>query len=193
MTAKDKDRENLLKIKEKSDDDFEKNITYISAGALGLSMTFIEKIVDTYNATFLFFLFAAWGLLTFTLLVNLLSHYLSSYYHDKSTEELDNNNPTLSDKIDSRNKQLRRINITTVISLILGIICLILFVSINLTKMKDEKSKNETTTSRAIIKTIVDKDYEKLGRTITKPVSTNSGSKGTTKDSSNQIPIIKKK
>ena len=34
----------LTKIKEKSDDDYEKNITYISSGTLILSLTFIGLV-----------------------------------------------------------------------------------------------------------------------------------------------------
>ena len=190
ISAKEKDRENLLKIKEKSDDDFEKNITYISAGALGLSMTFIEKIVDIHKGSFLCFLFTAWGLLTLTLLVNLLSHYLSSYYHDKSTQELDKDDPEIDNNIDKRNSIMRKINIGTVISLILGIIFLILFTSINLTKMKGEESKKETKITTTETK-IIETKYEKLGRTITKPVSTNTVVKTVTNDSSNQTSNTK--
>ena len=190
MSTKEKDRDNLLKIKEKSDDDFEKNITYISAGALGLSMTFIEKIVDIHKGSFLYFLFIAWGLLTLTLLVNLLSHYLSSYYHDKSAQELDKEDPEIDNNIDKRNSIMRKINIGTVISLILGIIFLILFTSINLTKMKDEEPKKETKTTTTETK-IIETKYEKFGRTITKPVSTNTVVKTVTNDSSNQTSNTK--
>lgn len=164
-TAKEKDRENLIKIKEKSDDDFEKNITYISAGALGLSMTFIEKIINIPKAICFYLLIIAWGLLTITLLVNLLSHYLSSYYLELATEEFDNNDKNTNANIDRRNKRLRRINIGTIITLILGIIFLIIFLSINLYKMSNESEKTKTT----IVSKPDSLDIEKLGRTATKP------------------------
>jgi hypothetical protein len=41
----EQDRYAFQRIKEKSEDDFEKLLTYISAGALGLSITLIEKLV----------------------------------------------------------------------------------------------------------------------------------------------------
>jgi multidrug efflux pump subunit AcrB len=164
----DNDRDILQKIKEKSDDNFEKNITYISAGALGLSMTFIEKIVTIKATIHYWLLFSAWGLLTLTLLINLLSHYLSSYYHEKTTEELDTNDKNINNNIDKRNKCLRIINIASVFTLIIGIIFLILFTSINICHMKDEDSKQRTTITIKPENT----DYEKLGRTITKPAST---------------------
>ncbi|SMD43098.1 hypothetical protein SAMN00777080_1675 [Aquiflexum balticum DSM 16537] len=37
-------RQSVLEQKSKSDDDFEKYITYISSGALIITLTFVEKI-----------------------------------------------------------------------------------------------------------------------------------------------------
>jgi ABC-type transport system involved in multi-copper enzyme maturation permease subunit len=187
--AKDTDRENLQRVKEKSDDDFEKNITYISAGALGLSMTFIEKIVNLPKAIHFWILITAWGLLTLTLLANLLSHYLSSYYHEKTTDEFDDENPDILQNIDKRNKRLRQINVGTVISLILGIIFLIIFSSINLYQMSDKNQKSKTTTESKIQES---PNYEKLGRTITKPSSASSSTKPATSDDSQQSSNNKK-
>jgi hypothetical protein len=68
---KKKDRDNLLRGKEKSDDDFEKNITFLSAGALALSMTFIEKVIYISSETKFCLLYFSWALLTVTLIVNL--------------------------------------------------------------------------------------------------------------------------
>ena len=48
--TEDKDRDAFQKAIENSENDFEKNLTYISAGALGLSLAFIEKIVKLENA-----------------------------------------------------------------------------------------------------------------------------------------------
>lgn len=46
FNQRERTRELLENIKQKCEDDFEKNITYISAGTLVLSLTFIEKIVN---------------------------------------------------------------------------------------------------------------------------------------------------
>ena len=60
----------LKKIKEKSEDDFEKNIVLFGTGTLVLSLTFIEKIVQLQGALAIWFLIASWALLTITLIVN---------------------------------------------------------------------------------------------------------------------------
>lgn len=187
--TKDSDREYLKKVKEKSEDDFEKNITYISAGALGVSMTFIEKIVNLPKAIQLWLLVTAWGFLTLTLLINLLSHYLSSFFHDKTIDDLDNENSNINKNIDSRNKRLRKINIGTIITLISGIILLIIFLSINIYYMSDKNQKNQATTESKIQDS---PNYEKRGRTITKPSTTYSGTKPSTSDTTQQSTDNKK-
>lgn len=50
----------LRVIKEKSEDDYEKNLVYISSGTLVLSLTFIEKIVPLQGSTVVWFLIASW-------------------------------------------------------------------------------------------------------------------------------------
>lgn len=128
----DKNRGAFQRVIEKSEDDFEKLITYISAGALGLSITFIEKIVDLSDSTSLVFLISGWFLLVLALCVNLSSHYISSKLVQKSLEEYDNNDPNLNENIDSRNRKINRINIFTIVTLILGIASIVLFVTLNI-------------------------------------------------------------
>ena len=132
LAQKTIDREILQKIKEVSDANFEKSITYISAGALALSMTFVEKVVPFSSGTKFCLLITAWILLTITLLVNLLSHYLSSCYHEKTIEEFDSDCENINTNLDSRNKIIRWVNIGTIFTLFLGILSLIIFLSINL-------------------------------------------------------------
>jgi hypothetical protein len=128
----EKYRDALIRIKEKSEDDFEKNITYISAGGLALSLTLIDKIVNLGNSIYKPILIISWTLFTISLLTNLISHYISSYYHDKSINEIDKKNPDILENIDRRNQILRIINITNVVLLILGIAFLVVFTSINI-------------------------------------------------------------
>lgn len=173
----ERDREILQSAKEKSEDDFEKKVTYISAGALGLSLTFIEKIVHERRATCLGLLISSWALLIFTLLLNLLSHSISSYYHDKTTQEFDREDENLESNIDKRNKRLWIINIVTIATLIFGIVLLVTFVSINLVNMKDLDQKPNITTVNNPVKM----DPDTLARTITKPAPA-PPSTGTTTD-----------
>lgn len=159
------DREALQKIKEKSEDDFEKYITYISAGGLGLSLTFIEKISPFSKSVALFTLVLGWGFLALTLLVNLLSHFYSKKLIDKSIDDIDNNVENLRERIDDRNKRIDRINIGSIITLILGISLLITFVSFNAYNMAKQKESQEKP---------LQQDYEKRGRTIPKPRENNN-------------------
>lgn len=125
-------RRNAETTLHKSQDDFEKQLSYISAGALGVSMFFIEKVVkDISHAQCKWILIVSWSLLGFTLVGNLLSHFFCISFNYKTIEEID------SDAYDSikaakRNTYVKVINTSTVFSLVVGIIFLILFTAINL-------------------------------------------------------------
>jgi hypothetical protein len=121
--------DSLIEIKNKSDDDYEKNVTFISSGTLLLSITFIEKIISINKSNAIWTLILSWIFLCLTLVVNLFSHQLSSWYHEKSIDEYDYD---ITNKIvKERNKEIRYINWGTTFSLILGMIFLIIFCSIN--------------------------------------------------------------
>lgn len=165
MTNKieDENREAFQKIKEKSEDDFEKYLTFISAGALGLSITFIEKLVPLENATNVWFLISGWIFLAITLLVNLFSHIFSALMIDKSNEDLDNDGEAIHDLITKRNKKIDLINYATLFTLMIGIASIILFTSknaINMAKSNDKPTKPSQ------------ENYEDKGRKIPKPKQT---------------------
>ncbi len=174
QTDKEKSRELLAEIKGKSDDDYEKNITYIAAGTLVLSMTFIEKIVTLNKSYAIWTLIISWTILVLTLLVNLISHQLSSLFHEKTIEDFDNDDPKIFDNIKARNKIIRSINWGTTFGLTTGIVFLILFCSINSIKMAND-NKNLHNPN--------DSNYIEKGRTITAPLIT--GSNNSSNNSSN--------
>lgn len=176
------DREAFQRVKEKSEDDFEKYITYISAGGLGLSLTFIEKVVPFEKSISLWTLVFAWALLALTLLVNLLSHFYSKKLLDKSIDDIDNDVPDLIEKINSRNKKIDNVNIGTIISLTFGIVFLISFVSLNAYNMAKQKKVPQENAQQKPLQ----QDCEKLGRTIPKPRadSTQSDSSSSNNNSS---------
>lgn len=157
-TDDNKEREAFQKAIDNTETDFEKNLTYISAGALGLSITFIDKIVKIDEAEYFGFLLFGWGFLILTLGLNLISHLISKYFIVKTRDEYDNNLHD-NDKIKSRNKILDTINWVTVISLILGIIFIVTFSAKNMTKSKEDKSKQQTETTKK----------EQFGRTVPVP------------------------
>ena len=82
-------RQSLLLHKNKSADLFEKAITFISAGALALTLTFHDKIVPAENAIYVIIIGIGWAFLTATLFINLISHYQTSKSLDKTIVEVD--------------------------------------------------------------------------------------------------------
>ena len=89
IKAWDDYRLSLLLEKSKSDDHFEKYITIIASGALGLTITFIDKISPLENAICIWIISIGWFLLTTTLFINLLSHYIASKNNTKAVQDID--------------------------------------------------------------------------------------------------------
>jgi anaerobic C4-dicarboxylate transporter len=117
-----------------SEDDFEKNLVYLSAGSLVLSIGFIEKIVPMDNAKYTGFLIVSWCLIALTLLLNLASYLISADNGTKAREDLDNDvldDKARYEKVKSRNKTIRKVNWTSYTLFSLGIISMIIYCSIN--------------------------------------------------------------
>lgn len=134
-------------IVHKSVELFEKQLSYISAGALGLSFIIVEKIFDNISATSeKGILISSWVLLTFTLILNLFSHNYATKCHLKTMEEMYDftiGNTEEYDDCDSkkRTRNINNINAISLLSLSLGLICLILYTSINITCMSNPKKQ----------------------------------------------------
>ncbi|MEY3500718.1 MAG: hypothetical protein RL308_2387 [Bacteroidota bacterium] len=189
MTSKDKNqrtekadfREHYQQAINKSEDDFEKNIIYLSSGALGLTLIFIEKIVPPYNSVYLFFLIFGWSLLTITLAVNLASHLISKKFIQKSQIDFDDyindsiDYEELDKNITSRNIKIDWINWISLALFILGILSIVLFTSLNFINMAKQK---DSSTEKKISKSV----KVELGRVIAlpqKPIVNNSSTKST--------------
>lgn len=126
-------RRELYETKSKSEDAFEKYITFISSGALALSLTFIEKITKLENSSYSFLLISGWVLLTLTLFLNLISHYFSKKYTELTIEDLYNNDSTdvLTKKIKKRNSRIDLLTLISIITLFLGISLIVIYISLN--------------------------------------------------------------
>lgn len=134
-------KSNINNTIDKSEDYFENKITYISAGALGLSFAFIEKIVNIEIAVNKWLLIFGWVLLCITLLINLLSHLISKRYAYKiqdELDELDEENEAMiigfNRSVRNRNFKTDLLNLFSGIILISGILFIIIFASLNITK-----------------------------------------------------------
>jgi len=136
-----KARELFYKSIDKSEDDLEKKITYISAGGLALSISFIDKIVDLESAVSFYLLIIAWIFLALTLAINLSSILVSRSLTMKSSKEFDNNIPIaeLTNNISKRNKLISYVDLLSLLTLFIGIAFLIIFCSINLKNQNTEK------------------------------------------------------
>lgn len=124
--------EELKLLIQKSHDSFEKQINYISAGALGISMLFVEKVVKDIALTKCnWLLILSWTFFTLTLISNLSSHIYASNVHDKSLSEI--YSQAYDDKkVSCRNKRIKTWNKISISFLFLGIIFQITFISLNI-------------------------------------------------------------
>ena len=105
-------RESL--VKEKSEEDFEKNLTYITAGVLTLSLTFLDKIVPIKESSYIYLIIVSWSILTLTLLSDLVSHQYASYIMDKMIEDIDNNDEDLQSNWKRRTNKIRCWNVINI-------------------------------------------------------------------------------
>src|SRR5690606_1702461 len=124
--------------KSKSDDLFEKAITFIASGALGLTLTFHDKIVPVENSIYVIIIAIGWALLVATLFINLISHYQSSKSTDNSIDEIDGimdyeiAYSTFQNNLRNRNRRIDNLNKASIILLGVGLLLIIIYVSINI-------------------------------------------------------------
>jgi len=125
-------RKSYVESKGKSSEMFDKSILTLAAGALGLSITFINQIVETINPDTLFWLGIAWVGLCLSILSTLISFRTSVESFEKQIKILDDsypNIPTISNKYITITKAL---NWVSTASFIVGTGCLAVFSYINL-------------------------------------------------------------
>ena len=127
-------REELIKLYEKNNDNFEKQLSYISAGALGATFLIVEKVLkDVFVTNHKWLLIASWFFLAATLFINLLSHIYSSNIQYKIIEEIDTKNYDQG-KAKDRNNKIKLFNRICLGTLSIGITLFIIYASYNITK-----------------------------------------------------------
>jgi hypothetical protein len=128
------DRDKIEDAISESQNDFEKNLVYLSAGALALSMGFIEKIVSFEKANNKWIVIVSWVFLASTLLLNLASHLISVGNSTKAREEMDSGMEynKLIERISCRNKLMRIINWISYFLFVFGVASAVIFCSINM-------------------------------------------------------------
>ena len=130
----DKDRDKIQDAINESQSDFEKNLVYLSAGALTLSLGFIEKIVSFDKANNKWIVVVSWVFLASTLLLNLASHLISVGNSTKAREEMDSGMEynKLIERIGCRNKIMRILNWISYVLFAIGVFLVVVFCSINM-------------------------------------------------------------
>lgn len=128
------DRDKIEDAINESQSDFEKNLVYLSAGALVLSIGFLEKIISFDKASNKWIVIVSWGILASTLLLNLASHLISVGNSTKAREEMDMGMEynKLIERISCRNKLMRTINWISYVLFAFGVISVVVFCAINL-------------------------------------------------------------
>ena len=169
--------EMLEKVKENSEKDYEKNLIYITAGTLVLSITFVEKVTPLPEAIEVWMIITSWALLSASIGLNLISHWLSirqaetlnKLVIDKDIEESE-----INKWIDKKNKPINFLNGLTLLTVLFGIIFLVLYCSFNTLNMSN-KEKTSTPAKREVKETI------EKGRTLSRvslfPSQNEGGSK----------------
>jgi len=148
-------RDLLYQQKSKSDDHFEKAITFITSGALGLTLTFHDKIVPFSNSICVYIIAIGWTLLVATLFINLYSHYQSSKSTDETIDDVDDvidyklTYNGFRKKVNKRNTVINQLNKASIYLLGAGLISIIIYVSINLHYGKATKSETTIQTTKS--------------------------------------------
>lgn len=155
LTGWEEYRQALYIQKSKSDDLFEKAITFISSGALGLTLTFHDKIIPADDAIYVIVIATGWALLIATLFTNLISHYKSSKSTDDSIDEIDSimeykiTYSIFQEKLGKRNRSIDNLNKISIVLLGMGLLLIIIYVSLNLHYGKTTQSTTTIETTKS--------------------------------------------
>lgn len=127
------ERKLLVSAERESAQQFDKSILTLSAGALALSITFIDKLVPHPKESSIFFLVGAWGLFCLSLLITLVSFLTSQAACRAQRDILDDD--ISGEEIIKVNKPAlwtNRLNYFSIGSFVLGITTLVIFCASNL-------------------------------------------------------------
>lgn len=161
-------KESVESTRGKSQDDFEKSIYLLGSGGLIVSLMAIEKIIDLIDIIAFKFFFG-FGLFCFvlTLLSNLLSHKKSINESEIIIDKI-NQDPDcifedeFTESLQSGNKKIDSLNTTSIVSLIIGITCILLFFLLNFYTMSNNKPIPKP-------QSIPNPSTQEKGRTISTP------------------------
>ena len=145
------ENKSLVAGEETSTDHFDKNILTLAAGAIAISLVFLEKIAPHPLESSLVYLRFAWGGLVISLL-STLSSFLTSQHAYRRQREI-NDEIFFSDPTSMPPKQINGwgritgfLNWTSIVAFISGLIMLVLFGFLNMKANPDSKQSDRITT-----------------------------------------------
>lgn len=140
----------LQGVVDKCEDEFEKKLIYIAAGALGLSFAFVSDIVNINDSCCIWMLLVGWILLIACICLNCFSHLWSKRYAQTAIEKIDKeaekdvfDEKSIRSYIDKQNKKTNCINASTIWLMTLGIALIVTYAAINI--LQTNMGKTSTT------------------------------------------------
>lgn len=161
-------RDELLRSRGKSQDDFEKYFNIFGSGGLLISLTLLSKLIETeLKYEYQWMIISASILFLISLFSNLISHFIAIFNEEKNIADVDNYNPDLTVNIDKRNKCITILNWISLGSISIGAILISVFLIINLNSMSQKKDlpQGKPTQTPSEPKPL----NEQKGRTTSKP------------------------
>ena len=138
-------RNDVIKVREKSQDDFEKYLNVFGSGGLLVGLTLLSKLTES-KINYEYRLMLIFGSVSFVvcLLSNLISHYLAIQSNEKTISDIDTQNIELWKNFEKRNKRIGFINWTSLGSIIAGTILITLFLILNINTMAKQNTNPQS-------------------------------------------------
>jgi magnesium-transporting ATPase (P-type) len=129
------ERKQLIEAERNTAQQFDKAILTLAAGALGLSIVFINQIAPQPISNSICYLTGAWILFCLSLLSTLISFLTSQAACRRQRDILDRDISGQSDNTNNKAASWTKwLNYFSIAIFILGVICLIIFSAVNLPK-----------------------------------------------------------
>lgn len=131
MSKQDTYVQELYKVLNYSNEQFDKNVLFIASGALGVSFAFVDKLIpDMEKAIVKNSLINAWYCFAAVIFISLVSHFIASLSIRWSIANYEKKNWTK--KMGYWNWLIRSLNVLMVIGLFMGTLLLINFINQNI-------------------------------------------------------------
>lgn len=131
--ATDNQDKYLDEVTKYSNEQFDKNTLFIASGALGVSFAFIKDIIPNFEgATHKGALLGSWYIFAGVIFISLISHFILTRACDWAFKNENLESDLYNCKIRFWNIPIRILNITSIISILVGSMLLIYFIHQNI-------------------------------------------------------------